>query len=245
LFPARIGDFVKSYLLAKKVGISKTDTLASVIAERLFDITGMGLIFLLALSILNLPSYTLKGGIILISLCIMGFMGLLFLALNKSLLDNFQRRFSSKKIINWILIKIKKLSVYSSFLIDIRLTINLFLLTILIWFIYLFSGYVIIENLHPSPFSWHAAVISLLFISIAFVIPSTPGNIGVYQYACIIAFEVTGAGYSKEEALVFSFISQLPVYFLTLVLGMYSAYSEGFKLSKLKNYSENIKTVES
>lgn len=245
IFPARIGDFIKSYLWAKKVNVSKADTLASVIVERLFDITGMGLIFLLALLILNLPSYALKGGIILISLCFLGFSVLLFLALNQSMLINFHKKFSSKKVLNWILIKINKLSVYSTFLINIRLTISLLFLTILIWFIYLFSGYLIIENIHPSQFSWHIAVVSLLFISIAFVIPSTPGNLGVYQYACIVAFEIIGAGFTKEEALVFSLISQLPVYFLTLLLGIFSAYSEGFKLSKLKKYSENLETIES
>jgi uncharacterized protein (TIRG00374 family) len=244
IFPARIGDFVKSFLWAKKVNVSKTDTLSSVIVERLLDITGMGLIFLLALSILNLPSYALKSGIILISLCFLGFSILLFLALNKPMLANFHKKFNSKKILNWILIKINKLSVYSTFLINIRLTLNLLFLTVLIWFIYLFSGYLIIVNIHPSQFSWHTAVVSLLFISIAFVIPSTPGNLGVYQYACIVAFEIIGAGYTKEEALVFSLISQLPVYFLTLLLGIFSAYSEGFKLSKLKKYSENLETVE-
>ena len=102
IFPARIGDFIKSYLWAKKVNISKADTLASVIVERLFDITGMGLVFLIALFTLNLPSYAMKGGIILISLCFLGFSFLLFLALNKSLLTNFHKKFVSKKILNWI-----------------------------------------------------------------------------------------------------------------------------------------------
>ena len=245
IFPARIGDFIKSYLWAKKVNVSKADTLASVIVERLFDLTGMGLIFLLALLILELPSYALKGGIILILICFLGFAGLLFLALNKSRLTSIHKKFSSRRLLNWILIKINKFSVYSAFLINLRLTLILFLLTILVWFIYLFSGYLIIQDLHPTQLSWHTAVISLLFISIAFVIPSTPGNLGVYQYACIMAFEFIGIGYTKEEALVFSLISQLPVYFLTLLLGIYSSYSEGFKINKLKKYSENLETVES
>lgn len=244
IFPARIGDFIKSYLWAKKVNVSKADTLASVIVERLFDLTGMGMIFLLTLLILELPSYALKGGIILISICFFGFTGLLFLALNKSRLAIIHKKFSSRKLLNWILNKINKFSVYSSFLINLRLTLILFLLTILVWFIYLFSGYLIIQDLHPSQLSWHTAAISLLFISIAFVIPSTPGNLGVYQYACIMAFEFISIGYTKEEALVFSLISQLPVYFLTLILGIYSSYSEGFKINKLKKYSENLETVE-
>jgi uncharacterized membrane protein YbhN (UPF0104 family) len=103
---------------------------------------------------------------------------------------------------------------------------------------------VIIENLHPGAYSWDAAVVSLLFISVAFIIPSTPGNIGVYQYACILAFEVTGAGYTKEEAFVFSLISQVPVYFLTLLLGMFSGYSEGLKLTGLKKYTRNLEPAE-
>lgn len=244
-FPGRIGDFVKSYIWAKKVDAGKSDALASVIVERLFDLTGMGIIFLFAMLILDLPPYALKGGSILIVLCILGFSGLLFLATNKSMLYFFIQKYKDKRIIIWILNKIKKLSIYSRFLMDIRLTLVLFFLTIVVWFIYLFSSFIIIENLHPSEFSWHAAIISLLFISIAFVIPSTPGNLGVYQYACIIALEITGVGYSREEALVFSLISQLPVYFLSIILGFYSFYSEGFKLSKIKKYSQNLKTAES
>jgi glycosyltransferase 2 family protein len=245
ILPGRLGDFVKSYFWAKKVNVSKADALASVIVERLFDLTGMGLIFILALLILDLPSYALKGGTILISFCFIGFFGLLLLAMNNSKLSHFQNKYRNKNILNWILIKANKLSLYSTFLINVRLTLILFLLTIVVWFIYLFSGFLIIQDLHPFQFSWHTAVVSLLFISVAFVIPSTPGNLGVYQYACILAFEITGVGYSREEALVFSLISQLPVYFLTLLLGLYSSYSEGFKLSKLKKYTQNLETAES
>ena len=234
IFPARLGDFVKSFLWAKKVSVSKTDTLASVVVERLFDITGMGLIFLLALLILDLPPYALKGGMILISLCLAGFMVLLFLALNKPMLNNFQKKFSSKKILNWVLIKINKLSVYSGFLINWRLTISLLLLTIVIWFSYLLSGFIIIQNLHASQFSWNTAVVTLLFISIAFVIPSTPGNLGVYQFACIVAFEIIGAGYTKEEALVFSLISQLPVYIFTLLIRFVFGLFGGIQIEQAK-----------
>ena len=220
--------------------------MASVIVERLFDLTGMGLIFILALFTLDLPSYALKGGIILIALCIVGFAGLLFLAKNnQSYLLSVTNILIIKTYVNWILNKINKLSIYSAFLTDLKLTFSLFLLTVLVWFIYLFSGFLIIENLHPSQFSWHTAIVSLLFISIAFVIPSTPGNLGIYQYACIIAFGITGAGYSREEALVFSLISQIPVYFLSIILGLYSSYYEGFKIGKLKKYAQNLETVES
>ncbi len=245
ILPARIGDFAKSYLWAKKVQVSQTDTLASVIVERLFDLAGMGLVFLMALLILNLPLYVLKGGIILIGLCFFGFTGLLLLAKNNSKVSHFQNKYRNKNILNWILSKTNKLSIYSSFLSNIKLTLGLFVLTILVWFTYLFSGYLIIEDLHPSQFSWHTATVSLLFISISFIIPSTPGNIGVYQYACILAFEITNVGYSREEAFVFSLISQLPVYFLSIFLGLYSYYSEGLKFSKLKKYTKKLETAES
>lgn len=243
--PGRIGDFVKSYLWAKKVHVSKVDTLASVVVERLLDLTGMGVIFILALLILDLPSYAVKGGMILITFCLIGFSGLLFLAKNNSKLSVIRNKYKAKKTLSWILNKINKLSVYSTFLTNFGLTFSLFFLTILVWFIYLFSGYIIIENLHPSQFSWHAAVVSLLFISIAFVIPSTPGNLGVYQYACIVALGTISVGYSREEALVFSLISQLPVYFLSILLGLYSSYSEGIELNRLKHYSQSLEPVES
>ena len=244
IFPGRIGDFVKSYFWAKKVNVSKSDALASVIVERLFDLTGIGLVFILALNSLDLPGYALIGGIILIALCIAGFSGLLLLAKNNLKLSNIRDKYIADKTLSWILTKINKLSIYSSFLTDFKLTFNLLLLTILVWFIYLFSGFLIIENLHPSQFSWYTAIVSLLFISIAFVIPSTPGNLGIYQYACIIAFGITSVGYSREEALVFSLISQIPVYLLSIILGLYSSYYEGFKLNKIKKYTQNLKDVD-
>lgn len=172
IFPGKIGDFVKSYFWAKKINVSKADALASVIVRRLFDLTGMGLVFL-ALITLDLPSYALKGGIILIVLCIVGFSGLLLLAMNNLKLSVIRDKYIDKKTLSWILTKINKLSIYSAFLTHFKLTFSLLLLTILVWFIYLFSGYIIVENLHPSQFSWHTAIVALLFISIAFVIPST------------------------------------------------------------------------
>jgi len=162
------------------------------------------------------------------------------------MLSNYHKKYNNNnKILRWILIKINKLSVYSNFLTNFKLTFNLFFLTVLLWGTYLLSNFLIINELHPTSFSWHTAVVSLLFISIGFVIPSTPGNLGVYQYACILAFEIIDIGYSKEEAIVFSLLSQLPVYFLTIILGLYSAYSEGFKLRRLKKYTQYLDTAES
>ncbi len=244
ILPARIGDFVKSYLLANKLKVSRTDTMASVIVERLFDLTGMGSLFILALLILNLPAYALQGGLILLLICFAGFSALIALAKSGSILSRFQNKYESKNILNWILVKTNKISVYSNLLTNVKLTSVLFFLTIMVWFTYLYSGFLIIENLHPSIYSWQAATLTLLFISISFLIPSTPGNVGVYQYACILAFEVLDVGYSKEEALVFSIISQLPVYLISILLGIYSSYTEGIKIGKLKKYSGKLETIE-
>ena len=241
IFPARIGDIIRSFLWAKKTKSNKTNTLASIVIERLFDLCGLVFVFIFALFLLNLPNYITKGIAIIAIIAIVFFLFLLGLALNFSKWENRLLLFHSSRYYVWIINKIKKLSKYSQILRNWRLVIVLLFLTCIVWFIYIFSGYLVINDIHPGPFSWHASLLSLLFISLSFFLPTTPGNLGVYQYACILAFTVLDVGYSKEEAVVFSLISQVPLYILTILLGFISLFFEGYNIKGLRQYSERIK----
>ena len=63
LLPARLGEFVRAYIMGKKEGISKSSTLATIVLERIFD--GLALLFFLAfISLLfSLPLWIKQAGI--------------------------------------------------------------------------------------------------------------------------------------------------------------------------------------
>ena len=151
ILPARTGDFVKAILLAKKNNISKTSCIASVALERLFDMMGLGMVFLLALIILKLPVYIREGGFIVIILVVFA---ILFLVI-------FHNRFKSKKVDNvtgsfpkiyqWVLRKIELVFIYTRVLRITKTILMLFLSTMVIWYLYIFIGYLIANEVIPVP----------------------------------------------------------------------------------------------
>ena len=110
----------------------------------------------------------------------------------------------------------------------------------MIWFLYVFAGFIIIERL-SGYLSWDASILSLIFIGISFILPSTPGNVGVQQYACVLAFGILGM--DKTQAVAFSFYYQIPVIIVSIILGLISIYYEGFTFKGISHISEEAKTA--
>jgi uncharacterized protein (TIRG00374 family) len=62
LFPARLGEFVRAYVVGKREGVSKSSALATIVIERIFD--GLTLLMLLAVVSLffDYPPWVKRGG---------------------------------------------------------------------------------------------------------------------------------------------------------------------------------------
>jgi glycosyltransferase 2 family protein len=238
LLPARLGDFIKALLIAKKFNLNKTNAVASIAIERLLDMLGLGMVFLLALIILKLPAYIREGGFMVI---IMVILAILFLII-------FHNRFRPKEITDksgffpkvwqWMMRRMEMVFTYTGILKNVKTLLFLFLSTTAIWFLYIFIGYLISMEVNPDPFSWQISILTLLIISVSFILPSTPGNLGIYQFACVLAFGILGL--PKTPAIVYSLISQFPVYFMSLALGFYSMWTEGFSLRSLKMKTQSV-----
>ena len=145
--------------------------------------------------------------------------------------------FSRNKVYLWIIRRFELVLSYGYILRSGKILTGALAATVLSWFLYVYAGYIIIEKIAPGAYSWHVSLLSLLIISVSFLLPTTPGNIGVYQYACVLAFSI--AEMPKEQAIVFSLIAQLPVYLLSIMLGLYSMGSEG--ITKKRFETETIK----
>ena len=110
--------------------------------------------------------------------------------------------------------------------------------TAIIWFFYVLAGYIIIERL-GGYLSWDASMLSLIFLGVSFILPSTPGNIGVHQFACVLAFAILGL--NKTEAVAYSCYYQIPFIVISVILGLISIYFEGFSLKDISLVSKEVK----
>lgn len=239
ILPARLGDVIKSYLLAKKKKYNKTQVFTSAVIERIFDLIGLSVLFIIAIFRYDIPDNILNGGLIFIGILALGSVIVLLMMKKQDLINLRPESISKYKIINFIKDKIASIFRYIQKYLNFKDLSYLLFTTAIVWFFYVFAGYIIIERL-GGQLSWDASILSLILLGISFILPSTPGNVGVHQFACVVAFGILGL--DKTEAVAFSFYYQIPVIIISIILGFISIYYEGFSL---KGISQASKKAES
>ena len=82
------------------------------------------------------------------------------------------------------------------------------------------------------PLSMNVAMTTAVLVAIGSVLPAAPGNIGIYQAACVIALGAYGIG--ESSALAFSVVAQGSTIVVIAVLGAIVAtrYGMGFGLPR-------------
>jgi hypothetical protein len=238
--PARLGDIIKSYLLAEKKKYSKTQVLTSAIIERIFDLIGLSVLFIIALLRYDIPENILVGGAIFISILFIVSLIVLLMFKKKDFIDLKLGNISKFKTINFIRNKIRSIFYYLQNYLKLKQLLYLIATTAVIWFLYVFAGFLIIERL-SNYLSWDASILSLIFLGVSFILPSTPGNIGVHQFACVLAFGILGM--DKTQAVAFSFYYQIPVMVISVILGFISIYFEGFSVKGISRISNEAKSA--
>lgn len=237
--PARLGDIIKSYLLAEKKNYSKTKVLTSAIIERILDLIGLSVLFIIALLRYDIPENILIGGAIFISILFIVSLIVLLMFKKKDFIDLKLESISKFKTVNFIRNKIRSVFHYLQNYLKIRQLLYLMTTTALVWFLYVFAGFIIIERL-SNYLSWDASILSLIFLGVSFILPSTPGNIGVHQFACVLAFGILGM--DKTQAVAFSFYYQIPVMVISVILGFVSIYFEGFSVKGISRITNEAKS---
>lgn len=238
--PARLGDIIKSYLLAKKRNYNTTLVFISAVIERIFDLMGLSVLFVIAVFRYDIPENILKGGAVFIGILIIATVVVLLMLNKKDSIDLKLERISKYKVVNFIRSKIESVFRYLKNYLNWKDLTYLITTTALIWFLYVFAGFIIVERLNGY-LSWDASLLSLILLGVSFILPSTPGNVGVHQFACVVAFGIIGL--DNTQAVAFSFYYQIPVILLSVVLGFISIYYEGFSLKGISRVSKEAKSA--
>ncbi len=232
LLPARIGEFVRAYLLGEKEGISKSLSFATVVVERILD--GLTLIFSLFLVSLlfALPGWGRKMGF-LSALFFGGALVFLFLLL--------YGREQTSRAVGWLVnplgLAARAIQVADSFVGGVealrrrRLIPSLVLLSTLVWsceaMAYLFLTLAFPISLFPL-----TRVVAALFVmvvaNLGVLIPSSPGYIGTFHFFAMSALTVFGA--ARETALSYAVVSHAMQYLLVTGLGLLFIWRENLSL---------------
>ncbi|MBI4697434.1 MAG: flippase-like domain-containing protein [Nitrospirae bacterium] len=205
MLPARAGEFIRAYLLSKQENISFSSSFATIFIERLFDMAMVLLllfwVFYFKLDVFasgdqgenhKLLSYMMKFGWISLMGCLFIFFFSALLQYRNDLAMKMVGFFAGLLPEKW---REKIFSLVRSFTEGLKIMkdksgfINVILLSVVIWFIFIATHYPLylafgIEDKLPVVSS---LVILCLTISIFIALFPTPGFLGAFQAACVVA----------------------------------------------------------
>ncbi len=242
VLPARVGEVIRAISLSQKHKLSRSSIIATVVAERAFDSLGLLTVFLFSLLFVDYPANLKEvGAFILLASILM----LFFLYLLKTRTDLAVKLICRPAAVFSVVIAAKiesvlrKFSVGLTILTDPLLILAVFLYSVLLWAFTGISGYLIFIAFDLYPVVW-AAYIVLFVTVLAVTLPSSPGYIGTFHGACVIAFNLINSlgmfnhEVSKSTALSYSILLWSCQFFPVTLVGLYYLKKEHLKLKDME-----------
>jgi len=241
LLPARLGEFVRAYVLAQREGLETPTVFASLVIDRLFDGFTVILMLLITLFALRLPQgmadaeTALKvGGMVtfLLYCSVIVFLFLLkrqtmkTLAFVKLILKPFPLSLSERLI-----------PLLGSFIAGIRMSARgghiaaVLVSSVLIWTFARARVDMILQA-----FGIHLPITASMFIMVllvfAVMVPASPGFIGTYHYACFKG--LSAFGIAESTSISIALIIHGSAFFPVIIAGFYHLWSGKISLSAVR-----------
>ena len=224
LFPARIGDLARAFILAESERERKVYLIGTIAIEKIWD--GSALVFTAFCLgwVVVLPDWLVEP---LRVIAILGFLGLLFLVLIYWLWKNKKIRIRDisywGKIGRWISIQARAVA---DTLVRLRQENVLFgfsLWTLLIIFLGASTNYFVFLAFDMR-LSFLPALFLLVVLMAGVSVPSIPGRFGVFHYLTVVSLALFGI--PKDLALVSGIVLHLIIYIPTVIVGSYGLLRE-------------------
>jgi uncharacterized protein (TIRG00374 family) len=205
LLPARLGEFVRPWLLSRRAKVSFSNVVGNLLLEKTMD--SLAIVFYILVGLLsteNLPYWVRRGaifpavgaGALVALVLLLWWRGEAFV--RRTVVRHLPERFGAA-----LMRVLGALVAGMQILPRPRLVAAVFFLSLALWFIPILSSYVMIVAFgFDAPFS--AALIVFIFIGFGTALPQAPGMIGAYQYACVLALGLFGV--AEADALAYGIV---------------------------------------
>jgi uncharacterized protein (TIRG00374 family) len=211
ILPARAGELVRALILGKKENISKTTVIGSAALDRIFEGVGMFILLVIMPLIMDTPDWMKKGTlgfIIFFSILLIGL--ILFMKVNPDTIIKYIPL--SDKTNTFLKGVLEKLQKGFEAINNIKTSSIATILSLLGWIVQVLMIHFVILSfgIHISPL---AALMTLLSVNIAIMIPAAPGSLGTFELAVVLAlgFFNIEKSLALSIALTYHFIQLIPV----------------------------------
>jgi uncharacterized protein (TIRG00374 family) len=220
LMPARLGEVIRAYLTSKEHLISGAYVMGTILIEKIFDVF-VYISLWIFIPFVFARNETFRGYNLSLVFCLLSLGFLAIFMLRPNLLLKGCKRFS-------ILLPRKFRERFNNFF---ERSIEAFgslksvktLLSLLSWTLVFLMGqtltiYFLFKAFNFSLSFW-AALFVLLVRQIGNIPPSTPGKVGIFEFAVILALSVFAV--SKSQALSYAVILHAVAYLPKILLGLF------------------------
>lgn len=226
--PARAGEVLRSVLISRCSRLSKAYVLTTALSERLMDVIAVVLAAALALTAVNpKPRWLSDASQGMTGVAIAGALLVILLPHTGPLIENLLARLPLPDRMRKFLLKtaVQVLLGLRSFH-DWGRLLGFTGLTVLVWTadsVGVVAGARALNLAIPFP----VAVLLLVAMALGSALPSTPGYIGIYQFAAVMvlgAFRIPA-----EQAVAYSVVAQVVGYVVVVAFGVPSLYASFYQ----------------
>lgn len=235
VLPARIGEFVRAYAIARKENLSKSLSLATILVERIFDGFTLLAFLLVILVFFPFPAWLKNAGI---SAFVFYILIIVFLVLLKRYKENML------KFLNCILSPIsKRLShktdeILMSFIAGFDILKGKKQIALILFYSFsIWTTYAVLTLLVFMSFNFnlplYAPFLLTVILTFGVMIPSSPGFIGTYQFFCVTGLAFWGI--KESDALGFSLVYHASQYVPVTLLGLFYLWKDNISLKEIRS----------
>jgi glycosyltransferase 2 family protein len=234
ILPAKAGEVVRVYLAGRRFRGGYGQAASTLLVERLLDVLSVVVILVILLPIIDIPEWARRGGLLFGLAAVGGTIALLVIArIGTRAVDWVWRWLERVPVLGRPGIKMAFANLVDGFgvLLEWRTLIGILLTTALIWLGYTTLNYLMLFVFRMETLPYSAAALVVVATGFGMVLPSSPGAIGVFEWAGVQALAV----FAVDQSTAFGYTLGLHLFTnLTLILlGLVGLVSQGLSYSRI------------
>jgi uncharacterized protein (TIRG00374 family) len=235
ILPAKAGEVVRVVLSGRKLNGRYGLAASALLVERLLDVLAVVVVLVLLLPVVAIPDWVRSGGMVFGMLAFGGTVVLLIVArIGPQAVERIWRTLGCIPLLGRPAVKAAFAELVSGFgvLLDGRILLLVLLTTAGIWAGYAALNYVMLLVFHLDYLPFAAAALVLCATGFSMMVPSSPGAMGVFEWAGVQGLLV----YSVDQGVAFGYMLGLHLFTnLTLILlGLAGMITQGVTYAHVK-----------
>ncbi len=232
LFPAKLGELARAYLIGEKENLPKSLCLSTIMVEHLLDILVLLIFLILLMPLVSLPPWLKTSGMTMGFLA-MGTIVFLFLVLGRE-----------EKFLNWLSPRLRFVpqrfrgkveETLKNVLQGMRVVRGKYIFYAFGSLLIMWSTIFVLSYLIMSAFGLflpvYAPIMVIIFMAFGKVIPSSPGGVGTLHYVIIVV--LMSFGVSKEVALGYAIFMHAFGFIFEVGPGLVLLFAGGLSLGRI------------